>query len=560
MPGWGTLALTAPRRISPATALFGAAAAASGVLLLVWQSHLTFFFDDWDPLLDRRGLSADALLRPHIDHILLATTVIYKTIQATIGMGSPFPYAVVSTAAFLLSAALLFVYIRRRVGEWLALAGVLPILFLGAGARDLLWSFQIFFFGAMACGLGALLVLERPFRNADAVACGLLVLSFTFSELALPFVLGTAVLIVHDRGPWRRAYVVAVPVLLYAIWYAGWGHEGQSYLSFDNVAHSVGYVLDGLASGLSSLFGLTPRGFAAGGGLGWGRPLLVAALLLIGLRLTRSRVPIPPSLWVSALVLLSFWFLTAFNATAFRPPTASRYQYAAAVLILLVAADLAAGIVRPRARAVLVGAFAVAGISVLSNISVLHDTYKGLSAVTPTIRGGLTGLEIEADSVDPDLALDEQNSGFNYLHQLRAGPYLSAADAFGSPAYSQSELAGAPENARVAADLVMGTALRPMVKPTTRPPGLGSCSAVRPQGGAPPMVEIPSGGGVFLQPTPGVTVKLSLRRFARGSFPVSAGELTGPGVLSIPADHSRQPWQLQLSATGPVTACPTRTD
>jgi hypothetical protein len=553
--------LTSLRRISPATALFAAAVAASGVLLLVWQSHLTFFFDDWDPLLDRRGLSADALLRPHIDHILLATTVVYKTIQATIGMNGPFPYAVVSTAAFLLSVVLLFVYMRRRVGEWLALAGVLPILFLGAAARDLLWSFQIFFFGAMACGLGALLVLERPRRNADVVACALLTLSFTFSELALPFVLGAAVLIVQDRGPRRRAYVVAVPLLFYAVWYAGWGHDGQGHLSFDNLAHSVGYVLDGLASGLSSLFGLTPRGFAAGGGLDWGRPLLVAALLVVGIRVTRSRVPLPRWLWVSAVVLLSFWFLTALNATVLRPPMASRYQYAGAILILLVAADLAAGVVRPRSPTLLVGAFAVAGLSVMSNISVLHDTYKGLSGVTPTIRGGLAGLEIESDTVDPNLELDEQNSGFNYLHQIRAGPYLSAVDAFGSPAYSQSELAGAPENARVAADLVMGTALGPVVRPGTRPPAATSCRAI---GGGPgqaaAVLSVPSGGAVFLRPAHGVTATVKLRRFAMGSFPVSAGELTGPGVLSIPADRSHRPWQLQLDATGPVTACAARTE
>jgi hypothetical protein len=552
--------LTAVRRISPATALFAVAAGASGVLLLVWQSHLTFFYDDWDPLLDRRGLSADALLRPHIDHILLATTVVYKAVQATIGMRSPFPYAVVSTATFLVSVVLLFVYLRRRVGEWLALAGVLPILFLGAASRDLLWSFQIFFFGAMACGLGALLVLERPSRNGDAVACALLALSFTFSELALPFVLGAALLIAQDRGPSRRAYVVVVPLLLYAVWYAGWGHEGQSYLSFDNIARSVTYVLDGLASGLSSLLGLTPGGFAAGGGLGWGRPLLVAALLLVGIRVTRSRVPIPRWFWVSALVLLSFWFLTAFNEGIGRPPTASRYQYIGAVLTLLVAADLTAGVVRPRAPAVIAGAFAVAAISVVGNISVLHDTYRGLSEVTPTIRGGLAGLEIEADTVDPDLVLDEQNSGFNYIGSVRAGPYLSAADAFGSPAYSQSELAGAPENSRVAADLVMGTVLRPALEPATGPPGSGPCSAVGGRGEGAPILSVPSGGGVFLQPAPKVSARLSLRRFATGSFPVSVGELTGPSVLSIPADRSSRPWRLRLDAAGPVTACPTRTD
>jgi hypothetical protein len=551
--------LTAARRLSPATALFAAAAAASGVLLLVWQSHLTFFFDDWDPLLNRRGLSADALLRPHIDHILLATTVVYKAIQATIGMRSPLPYAVVSTTTFLLSVALLFVYVRRRVGEWLALAGVLPILFLGAASRDLLWSFQIFFFGAMACGLGALLVLERPSRNSDVIACALLTLSFTFSELALPFVLGAALLIAQDRGPWRRAYVVAVPLVLYAVWYAGWGQDGQSHLSFDNVANSVTYVLDGLASGLSSLLGLTPRGFSTGGGLGWGRPLLVAALVLVGIRLTRSRVPIPRWVWVSGAVLLSFWFLTAFNTSVGRPPTADRYQYAAAVLTVLVAADLAAGVVRPKAPAVLIGAFAVACLSVLSNISVLHDTYRGLSGVTPTIRGGLAGLEIEADTVDPDLVLDQQNSGFNYIGSVQAGPYLSAVDAFGSPAYSQSELAGAPERARVAADLVMGTALEPTVRPSSRPPRLGSCTAIRAGAGTAPL-SVPSGDGIFLQPAPGVTARLHLRRFATESFPVSAGELTGPGVLSISADRSSRPWQLQIEAPGPVTACATRTD
>jgi hypothetical protein len=550
--------LTAPRGISPATALFAAAAAVSGVLLLVWQSHLTFFYDDWDPLLLRRGLSADALLRPHIDHILLATTLVYKAIQGTIGMNGPLPYAVASTATFLVSVGLLFVYIRRRVGEWLALAAALPILFLGPAGRDLLWSFQIFWFGAMACGLGALLLLERPSRNGDVVACALLTLSFTFSELAVPFVLGAALVIAQDRGPWRRAYVVVVPLFLYALWYAGWGHEGQSYLSFDNVAHSLGYVLDGLASGLSSLLGLTPRGFAAGGGLDWGRPLLVVALLLVGLRVARSRVPIPRWFWVSALVLLSFWFLTAFNATAFRAPTASRYQYAGAVLTLLVVADLAAGVARPRAPTVLAGAFAVAVISVLGNISVLHDTYKGLNAVTPTIRGGMAGVEIEADAIDPDMTLTQENSGFNYLEFFRAGPYLSAVDAFGSPAYSQSELATAPEAARVAADLVMGTVLHPAVEPGPRPAGLRPCAAL-PRGAATPL-EVPAGGGVFLQPAEGSTAKLSLRRFASGSFPVSAGVLTGPGVLSIPSDRSERPWQLQVDATGPVTACPTRTD
>ena len=565
--------MTIARRISPPTALFVVAAAASGILLIAWQSHLTFFYDDWDPLLHRRGLSADALLRPHLGHILLGVTVVYKTIQA-IGMESHLPYAVASTTAFLFSVVLVYVYVRRRVGDWLALAGLLPILFLGAASTDLLFPFQIFYFGAMAAGLGALLVIEREDKRGDALACALLVLSFTFSELALPFVLGVGVAIAQARGPLRRAYVVVVPLLLYAVWYAGWGHTGTSYLSFLNVANSPVYVLDGLASGLVSLLGLTPSGPATGNGLGWGRPLLLAVLVLAALRL-RSGRPVPRSFWVTLTILLSFWFVTAANANFARAPFASRYQYAAAVLLLPVAADLASGLVRPRAPAVVL-ALGIAVAAVLGNFEALHNTYREFRYSTPTVRGGLTGLEVEADAVDPALTLDQQNSGFDYIGSIRAGPYLSAVRAFGSPAYSPSELPRAPERARVAADLVMGTALRLAVRPTTNsraggepsprvigPPGSlvstkGGCTRVRPVAGGFPVLALPP-GGVLLRAPPRATTRLALRRFATESFPISAGELTGSGILAIPPDRSSQPWQLQLAVTRAISVCGLRT-
>ena len=459
-------------------------------------------------------------------------------------------------------------------GTGSALAGLLPILFLGAASTDLLFPFQIFYFGAMAAGLGALLVIEREGKRGDALACALLVLSFTFSELALPFVLGVGVAIAQARGPLRRAYVVVVPLVLYAVWYAGWGHTGTSYLSFHNVANSPVYVLDGLASGLVSLLGLTPSGPATGNGLGWGRPLLLAVLVLAVLRL-RSGRPVPRSFWVTLTILLSFWFVTAANANFARAPFASRYQYAAAVLLLPVAADLASGLVRPRAPAVVL-ALGIAVAAVLGNFEALHNTYREFRYPTPTVRGGLAGLEVEADTVDPALTLDQQNSGFDYIGSIRAGPYLSAVRAFGSPAYSPSELPRAPERARVAADLVMGTALRLAVRPTTNsraggeplprvigPPGSlvstkGGCARVRPVAGGFPVLAPPP-GGVVLRAPPGATTRLALRRFATESFPISAGELTGSGILAIPPDRSSQPWQLQLAVTRAISVCGLRT-
>ena len=204
---------------------------ASGVLLLIWLSHLSFFGDDWDPLLYRRGFSLDVLLRPHAEHILLGPTLIYKAIQATVGMESLFPYAVVSTLSFLVSVVLLFFYLRRRVDPWLAVAGVLPVLFLGTASEVLLWPFEISFTASMAAGIGALLALERGDERGDAIACALLVLSLAFSELAVSFALGAAVWMILARRPWSRCYVVIVPLLLYVLWYAGWGHTAESHVS-----------------------------------------------------------------------------------------------------------------------------------------------------------------------------------------------------------------------------------------------------------------------------------------------------------------------------------------
>ena len=193
------------------TVLFAAAAVASGVLLVVLGSRIGFSLDHWDVLLHRRGLSADVILDPTNEHPVIAPMLVWKAILGVFGMDSLTPFQLASTAAFLGSAVLLFVYVRRRVGEWAALAATLPILVLGAAADDLLLAFQIGFFGSTALGIATLLALEREDRRADLVACALLVGSLCFSSLGIPFAIGAAVRIATRPEPARRIYVVAVP-------------------------------------------------------------------------------------------------------------------------------------------------------------------------------------------------------------------------------------------------------------------------------------------------------------------------------------------------------------
>jgi len=95
-----------------------AAVAGSATLLLIFQSKLTFTGDDWSFLIERQGRSLGVFLDPHHGHLSVLPVTIYKALLSTFGMSSSLPFSVVSTLVFLLSAVLLFVYLRRRVGDW----------------------------------------------------------------------------------------------------------------------------------------------------------------------------------------------------------------------------------------------------------------------------------------------------------------------------------------------------------------------------------------------------------------------------------------------------------
>jgi hypothetical protein len=550
--------------------LLGLGLVASGVLLVAWQSHLTFLIDDWDLLLSRRGFNAHVLFNPHADsHLIVGQVLVYKAIQGTIGMDSIVPYAVVATVCFLTSVVLLFVYVSRRIGDWIALAAVLPILVMGTAYEDLLTAFQINYFASVAFGIGALLAIERRDRRGDVITCLLLLASLAFAEIALAFAAGVLVAIVVQRGPLRRCWVIAVPAFLYAVWYLIYESGEKSYLSVHNVAVSPAYVVDGFASSLGSLLGLgTPILFNGEGGLPWGRPLLVVVIAGATFWLLRPRASARASILIPLAVGVVFWLLTAANYAQGRSPTASRYQFVGAVFLILIAAELLAGW-RPRWQAVL-AAFAVSAAAAAANLETLHDGYRTLAASSVTVRGGLGGLEIAADQVSPDLLLTQQNSGFNYFTLLRAGPYLSASEKFGSPAYSEPELASAPEGAREAADKVLATALPVSLRPRAEPPSggapprvvgpadiktsvQGSCVAVSGFAGAAPILELPP-GGVILKAPGDTPHALLLGRFSSG-FPVSAGTLRRSANLLIPTDRSSRPWRLQVGGRGPITAC-----
>jgi hypothetical protein len=530
-------------REHPAVLLAAGAMLLSGALLLHWLSRLTFWRDEWGFLLHRRGWNVGTFLDPAVEHLSTIPILLYKLQLEIFGMSSPTSYQVVAVLGFLASVTLLFIYVRLRLGDWLALAATLPILFLGPSWDDLLFPYQIGFFGSVACGIGALLCLDRPSRGRDVAATALLIAGLLFSDVGLPFVAAAAVDVGLDRDRLRRAYVPLVPALIWLIWYLGWGHTAHTFVSLDNAARTPGYVLDGISSSLASLLGLSaPVGDVSASSLDWGRPLLVLAVVVASWWLYRlGRVP--TRLLAALAVLVGFWTLTGLNASVFGLPTAGRYQYIGAIGVVLVATELVRGVqIR---RWIVVTVLAVSAAAALANFSRLKDAAHGLEGIAQQQRGGLAALELARGRVSPGLTLTQENSGVDYLGLVDAGSYLSAVDAFGSPAYSAAQLPTVPEAGQVAADRVSALALRVGLAPAASASAV-NCVTVRP-GVRPAVIAVPPNGMLLTAQSAGA--RAALHRFASQSFPVPLE------LLRIPPDGSPQPWSVQVSAGGAVVAC-----
>jgi hypothetical protein len=544
----------ATRLRDPAVLVLIVALACSCTVLLALQSQLTFFGDDWNFLLERRGSSPAVFLDPHNDHIAIIPVAVYKAILSIFGMSSALPVQVVSTLVFLLSAVGLFVYLRRCVGGWLAVCGATLILFLGAAWIDLLWSFQIGLSGSIAAGLFALLALQRDDARGDQIACGLLVVSTAFSELGVSFALAALVNMALGPAPRRgRLYVVLVPLLLYAIWYVGWGHKGLHAFNLHNVLVSPKYVFEASSQAIASLLGLATPLTGEGSrpvGLIWGEILLLIGVVLAVRRVSRVG-GISRGLATTLALGAAFWFLAAFNAYLdLRSPTSGRYQYPGAVFVLLIAAELVRGY-RPTRRALIVTA-AVTGTAVISGLFFLHDGYRIQKRESDLERARLAGLEIARPRVSPDT-----NVIVELFTQFQARSYFSAADAFGSLAWSEARLDSSGEIEREAADQLLASVLGIQLRPAS--PGSGTegdrgCLPV--QGSPNGDRSTPLQPGIYALTSPRESAGVHLARFADRPL-VDLGVIQ-PGqaaALEIPSDRSTHPWRLAVVGSQPVMLC-----
>ena len=331
--------------------------------------------------------------------------------------------------------------------EWLALAAAVLILFLRAAFEDLLWSFEMAFFGSMVAGLGMLLALERGDRAGDRLACGLLTVSMAFSSLGLSFAAGAAVEIALRPDRWRRRYLVVLPALLFAIWYLGWGHTADNAASLHNFGLMPLFVSNAIAAGLSSMLGLatpTPETFASPSGwiiaaLDWGRPLLVRRR--IG-RVEDLQARQGPRM---APDRRGNWFLLLDPGGAQRKAGPGSDSGPLPIRQCnLHPAHCRGTAARCTARAPQhYDSLIAVGAIVASNVTYLHEGYKIFRPIGEVERADLGALEIVRGTVKPQFLVSEEIGDLPFA-LTNAGAYFAAVDDFGSPAFSLGEIARAP--------------------------------------------------------------------------------------------------------------------
>lgn len=553
------------RRPSEATAAVLLLMLLIGLLLMYAGRYLTFFYDEWTFVLTRRGGSIDTYLNPHNGHLSLFPVVVYKLLFATVGLRHYWPYRLVGVVLHLGCGWLLYVLARRRMGPLVAIVPTVLLLLLGTAYQDILWPFQIGYLGSIAGGLGALLLLDRPADRPapgrDGWAAALLVGSVLSSGVGLAFVVACGVLLVAQREPWRRLWIVAVPIVVYLIWYAGWGGGDQT--SSDAVLAAPQYVADAAAGAVAGLAGLNDAT--------WGPALALALLAVIVVEWRRRYPGLGPSpmLLTAATGAVVFWVLAAIARATEAEPAASRYVYVGAVFILLAASEVRLGAALRGGWLIFAGVLLLGAL--VGNISALRGGERGMRSVATAVRASLTATEVAAPVVSPGFSPAPDDAP-----QLNAAGYLAAVRDLGSPAYSVSQLQAAPESTRETADGVLVGAERLAATPTTALPaggaGLtveyaygghtsarGGCQVLTPTSSLGSLgLRVYPGNALTVQPSGGPSVTVYARRFGDAFSGTPFATLSGgaPQAIRFPVDREPGlPWHIQVVAGSPVTVC-----
>ena len=489
-------------------------------------------------------------IEPHSGHLIFVTLWLYKAILGTVG-SDYLTFRLLTLAMVFSAVTLLFVYSRKRVGDFVALAPCLVLLFFGNDAGNLLQGIGFTIMLAVTLGMVSLLAVERNTRRGDGLACAALTLAVVSFTLALPFLAGAIVAIALSRERWRRIWLVAIPLLVYLAWRV-WLIADQVEITNGSAdpAHILllpSWTFQSLSGILSALTGFNYN-FESSGWLPPGEmagPVLALAFLgLLGWRIHKVK-PLPWFLVPLTIMAALFASQVLGWIPDVREPGSSRYLFPGAFAVILVTVE---AFRRYRfSPTVFVVIWVVALSALATNIYFISDSGRSLRDRAPTVAAEVTASNL-VNTAYPYPPSPKTRSLLDLVSDHGIAVSNASQEEYGGIGFTEDELLAESEELRTHADSIMGSAFGVLLIPE---PGGRATGCRRLVGAGEPGITIPNlpkGGVVLKSPRAG---SVSLRRFGT-AFTVPAGELL-PGRfmrLYIPVDDGKAPWQLRADVPG----------
>lgn len=508
---------------------------AGAAALMFWLARgLTFNLDEWIVVTERRGPGAPSLLEPHNEHLSVLLLGVFLGLLRLGGLDDQ-PLMMVPLVALQVAlGALLFVVARRRLGAGVAVGVAALALVSGLAYENFLVPGQSGQMASIVAGVGAFAVLDLPpTRRRDVLLAALMVVALASSGMGIPVLAGVAVELALSPAGRRRLWVVGAPFALYLLWYLGFG---TNRASLDELRATAEWAWTAACHGAGALVGqreIQP-----------GRNVLVVLLAVVAYRARRAEPAARIRMAAIAVVLVTFYGLTALSRHDIAPPSSSRYLTVGIVFLALLAVEAARGL-RVRAWAPwLVLAIAFFAFAKDHRIG-FRDGRSLFLQRSQDVRAALGAVELLGRGrVDPRLEIAPQAAPL-----LEAGPWFAALDELrGDPAYAPAQLPRASQRARSFADDALvragGLALGPA--------GARPAACRRPWRGDEGPVPA---GGVRVEAPPTAPLTLRARRFgdawvAVGVLPVAPGR-----AVALHPLRDASPVAYVLRAAGAARVC-----
>lgn len=495
----------------------------------------TFFYDEWNFVVERRSFSWSSFVEPHNGHLSFLPALAYWIMFQIFGLDHFVPYRLMGIAVHLAVCGVAGVLVARRWNWLVGCAVAYSLALMGGGWQNIFWPFQIGLMGSLLFVLLAVDAYDRSkagaSRNWLIAASIFCVAAILCSGVGIPGV-GAFALLCWLPASREKTWWVPVPaIVLYGFWYLFYGRSGQN---IGELAKMPSYVGESGQAAVSDF--LTVGNF-----FGWVGLSVVTAVVLLAI--VRRKATWRMLVW--PLFVLSFWILNALTRAGLSIPGASRYVYISIVLLVLTIFDAIPLWPNKRNIRIVLSALIVllSIITVQRSNQLLRDGAGGLRYEGERISYELAVVDAIGDQLDPNFEIDPVHAP-----GLTVGEYLAATrDLHSSPAYPRESVENITTANAFGADSVAAGIDRLLdhllfVTSTNEP--ASNCRPIPPET---KVIEFSSGQTVYVLSS--TTQQIRISRYATAGEPGAAPREISAGVIEFrsPADSFGKPWKVSFS-------------